>query len=414
MMTTGNLSDTVLDSVYRFSTVYARDSSGNIFTDLDARQITDEELAIFLKTHPTLVYLDLSFNQKITDDGLAALEDASMLTVLQLSHCRNITDAGLVHLRSLTELEKLNLAGCSVTDDALESLVDMKKLRALELVGCMNISGAGFRFLENLPLEIVSLPPRVKTDEGIHVLKYLHSLRILTLWNSSFAGPLLHLPSLSPTLVKLDLSGCSNITGIILEDQNPDFDKLQVVRLNGCRSFSDSGLAVFSKAVNVKRFEMRGCQAVTSDGLKNLTILKQLHTLNIENCGIRSNAFESLSQMVSLRVLMMLGTRIPDEECKRLKAVLPELQITRQSLWSRIFQFISLAFLLPIGCLALLGLVISLIYQVVLDLSVSVHENGIKKSLIFGTMMIAAAFLMFRFIHLLISKRSRKSQKRKR
>ena len=55
--------------------------------------------------------LDLSWCDKITDAGLAHLEDLKSLQILNLAKTQ-ISDAGLAHLKGLTALQSLNLRAC--------------------------------------------------------------------------------------------------------------------------------------------------------------------------------------------------------------------------------------------------------------------------------------------------------------
>jgi eukaryotic-like serine/threonine-protein kinase len=71
----------------------------------------------------TLRYLNLSFCNGVTDDGLARVSAFTNLRQLFLRGCRNITDAGLAHLRALTSLHALELTDSTgLTAEGVDAL----------------------------------------------------------------------------------------------------------------------------------------------------------------------------------------------------------------------------------------------------------------------------------------------------
>jgi hypothetical protein len=71
----------------------------------------------------SLRYLNLSYCDGVTDDGLALLPSFTSLRQLFLRGCRQLTDAGLPHLRALTALHTLELTGCpGLTAEGLAAL----------------------------------------------------------------------------------------------------------------------------------------------------------------------------------------------------------------------------------------------------------------------------------------------------
>lgn len=92
---------------------------------------------------PTLTFLNLSENRKITDDGLRALKALPNLTGLNLSSC-SITNVGLGYLAPLTRLETLDLSFCNrITDAGLKALRSLNRLTYLNLQGCVKMTNAG-------------------------------------------------------------------------------------------------------------------------------------------------------------------------------------------------------------------------------------------------------------------------------
>ena len=106
--------------------------------DQDLGQLVRDLAAI-----PTLTYLNLSENRKITDDGLRALRTLTSLTGLNLSSC-SITSVGLGYLAALTRLETLDLSFCNrITDASFKALRPLNRLTSLNLQGCVKITNGG-------------------------------------------------------------------------------------------------------------------------------------------------------------------------------------------------------------------------------------------------------------------------------
>ena len=71
---------------------------------------------------PTLVRLDLSNRDDLTDDDLAFLERMPWLAAVSLASCGRITDAAVGHLRSHQALEQVNLQWTNTGDQAVAVL----------------------------------------------------------------------------------------------------------------------------------------------------------------------------------------------------------------------------------------------------------------------------------------------------
>jgi internalin A len=69
----------------------------------------------------SLKSLDLQFNLRFTDAGLANLKGLTNLKLLNLTHTK-LSDAGLVQLKGLTKLSTLVLTNTRVTSAGVEEL----------------------------------------------------------------------------------------------------------------------------------------------------------------------------------------------------------------------------------------------------------------------------------------------------
>lgn len=119
--------------------------------------IDDNDLARLVKDLAeldSLVYLNLSENRKITNEGLERLKGLPRLTALNLSSC-SITNEGLLFLKALGKLETLDLSYCNrITDTGLKALKGLPRLAYLDVRGCVKVTTAGLARLRHTGLTI--------------------------------------------------------------------------------------------------------------------------------------------------------------------------------------------------------------------------------------------------------------------
>lgn len=120
--------------------------------NIDDRDL--EKLVGEIGACPSVTYLNLSENRKITDEGMLHLARIPHLTGLNLSSC-GITDTGLSRLTVLSRLATLNLSYCNrITDVGLKHLRKLNRLTYLDLQGCVKASQKGVALLERRTLTI--------------------------------------------------------------------------------------------------------------------------------------------------------------------------------------------------------------------------------------------------------------------
>lgn len=144
---------------------------------LNCTDVTDDGVRE-LTNCANLRRLDL-LETKVTDTSLAWLSDTKV-EQLGLGYT-SVTDAGVPALTDFTTLQSLDLQGTSITDRGLRFLVSATGLRRLYLERT-KITNAGIEFLLHLPLESLSLNPKID-DTGLATLSRHTSLRQLAIWN---------------------------------------------------------------------------------------------------------------------------------------------------------------------------------------------------------------------------------------
>ncbi len=119
--------------------------------DLSKRNISNEEFKSITTRFPNITEIIISRCTKITDAGLAHLQELKGLTHLDISRCYEITDAGLAHLQKLKGLTHLNISWCKqITDAGLASLQELNGLITLYLNGCNLITDNGLASLQEI------------------------------------------------------------------------------------------------------------------------------------------------------------------------------------------------------------------------------------------------------------------------
>ena len=122
--------------------------------DLSNRQnLTSEKIVEIIKAHPNLESLDLSGNNNVDNDVLAAIANCPNLHTLNLNYCSGVTDVSA--LAGCANLHTLILNACSGVTD-VSALAGCANLHSLNLSHCKGVTDvsalAGFTNLHTLKL----------------------------------------------------------------------------------------------------------------------------------------------------------------------------------------------------------------------------------------------------------------------
>lgn len=127
-----------------------------------------------------MTVIDNAKFRKITDKGLACLENANKLQWLTLDDSL-ITDEGLKHLTGLSSLTGLSLTGTRVTNAGLEPLTELNMLDYLRL-DWMRVKDAGLETIAKIPrLRELTLWGCVITDRGMPTVAKMENLERLAI-----------------------------------------------------------------------------------------------------------------------------------------------------------------------------------------------------------------------------------------
>lgn len=113
-----------------------------------ARNINDADLAALCRSLvecKPVTFLNLAENRNVTEIGIAHLASLPWLTRLNLSSC-SIHNSSLGVLSSLKKLRYLDLSYCNrISDEGLRSLKLLRNLTYLDIQGCVRITHAGVK-----------------------------------------------------------------------------------------------------------------------------------------------------------------------------------------------------------------------------------------------------------------------------
>lgn len=181
--------------------------------------------------------------------------------------------------KSEDNISAIFLNSSKLDDKGLETISKLRSLKWLEINFCKNISSKGMKCLSNLrALKRISIEGIDLTDEDLQALHQLKRLRHLDLnHNSRITNQgISNLLKALPNLVALRISH-TGATAKILEDKN--FKRLRMLGLIGI-DLSDKDLE--SQNINGVVHLGIGSSKITNSGVKSLSRLKNMRSLNLQ------------------------------------------------------------------------------------------------------------------------------------
>ena len=147
--------DNDISSLSRLHNLRVLDFGGGMAAQ-DA-QITDRGLEKLSKLNlRKLENVNLGFNVKITNAGLASAARLDSVDTLLLPACPKLTDRGMPHLLRMKSLSYLDLRGCQgITDAGLLTLAGKAELKHLAIGGCRNLTEMGIAKVKRLRPDLV-------------------------------------------------------------------------------------------------------------------------------------------------------------------------------------------------------------------------------------------------------------------
>ena len=234
-----------------------------------------------------------------TDTDLAVLgqESGSHLLSLNLNRCRRITDRGIAHLDECRSLTSINLAHTRISDEALTMLrMTHGHLTEVDLTGCHKVTENGVRALMTgcLRMKVFRLASMKQlTDSALQFVgerpKKQSRITTLDVSHSALAtdSGVLALLQGAQGIVQVDLSGNPALTDIVLSafsDRGTAFASLTSIDLTNMQ-VADSGAGwLAAGCVNLKSIILDGCGEVSDLGVTAMADLRQLQKLSVARC----------------------------------------------------------------------------------------------------------------------------------
>jgi Leucine-rich repeat (LRR) protein len=273
-----------------------------------------------------LTFVNLYFNEKVTDAGLAAFEDCPNVTELLLYACTQVTDAGLAHFKDCKGLTVVQLEGVRVTDAGLATFKNYKNLTILNLNNTQ-VTDDGLPYLKDCKnLTALQLMHRPVTDVGLAHLKDCKRLTHLDLRSTRVTDAGLAYFKDCKDLTGLHLAETSTTdAGLVLFKDCKNLTAVDLART----SITDAGLAIFQDSMNLTNLQLDGTK-VSDAGLAHVEHCKNLEILAVRNTKVSPSKIETLRKALPQCKILWDGGVIepragfapfPDADVKRIAAL---------------------------------------------------------------------------------------------
>lgn len=259
--------------------------------NLKGTKVTDNGM-IYL---PLLIYLSgLNLdNTAVTDNGLKFVAQLPSLNYLTLRDDKKVTDKGLAYLRG-RNLYSLILDGTQITDKSLPAIGEMENLQNLTLNRC-KVTGLGAQYVGKLTrMEFLGLDSCGAGDAWCTAASKMPAIKQLEFGGNKFTAAGVRSISHLPNLEHLNLHSCQlgNET-MGLFNKFPKLNYLEV-SWNG---FDDAGLAIFAASQpKIEEVRMRGCWAITDAGIPSLYSIKSMKKLDLRETHVTPECLAALKK----------------------------------------------------------------------------------------------------------------------
>ena len=281
---------------------------------------------------PTLVRLDLSNRDDLTDDDLAFLERMPWLAAVSLAGCGRITDAAVGHLRRHRALEQVNLQWTNTGDQSVAILAGQSALARLVLG--RRLTDAGAAALRDFPalatpgvldsfLSVSS--SKVLTDAALASIGQLTGVRALDLHMSAFGSPhytargAAHLRGMM-ALEELNFYGPLVNDAVLREIAA--IPRLRWLHAQDIAS-GDDGFISLAGCATLENLGARFCRRITDRGFAAIAGLPRLSRLGLGGPQLSDGAMASL---VDAPALVDLTPNLFGDDAFRFIGQMPRLQ----------------------------------------------------------------------------------------
>lgn len=275
------------------------------------QRISDVTIKQLSRLCTSLTHIYLGDCQRLTDNCLKYLATCKHLTVLNMAECIRITDSGI---RSLGEgvctakLRELNLSNCiRLGDMSVVSICKkLQNLAYLNLSFCENINESVLELLGQAP-SLISLDISGCScgDQGLSAIGNGVHLKDLTAseCNGVTDLGLQKFAKQCEGIERVDLSHCVQITDAAIKNLAFCCRLLSCIKLSGCKHLTDLSLQYLSGVCHyIISLDISGCTLITDKGIRFLRKgCHWLRILNILYCkGISKSAAQKMMKSIEI------------------------------------------------------------------------------------------------------------------
>ncbi len=252
---------------------------------------------------PGLESLNLSGCYNLTDTALdgAFCRDAPALKTLNLSLCKDVSDNSLGRIAThCKNLEVLDLAGCTkVTNTGLFFVsVGLRKIRRLNLRSCRQVSDQGIAHLAGIVGENSATSVSVKAMAALSGVEELGLQDCQRITDES----LKHISVGLPAVRRINLSFCVSITDTGVKSLSR-LRQLESLNLRSCDNVSDLGLGFLCEeggSPGLRSLDVSFCASVTDAGVKVIAVgLPKLKSLSLTTCSVGDDGLKRVAQKLT-------------------------------------------------------------------------------------------------------------------
>jgi hypothetical protein len=281
---------------------------------------------------PTLVRLDLSNRDDLTDDDLAFLERMPWLTALSLAGCGRISDAAVGHLRGHRALEQINLQWTNTGDQSVAVLAGRSALARVVLG--RRLTDAGAASLRDFPalatpgaldsfLSVSS--SKALTDDALASIGRLTGVRALDLHMSAFGSP--HYTARGAAHQRGMMAHEElNFYGPLVNDavllEIAAIPRLRLLHAQDIAS-GDDGFIALAACATLENLGARFCRRITDRGFAAIAGLPRLSRLGLGGPRLSDGAMAAL---VDAPALVELTPNLFGDDAFRFIGRMPRLE----------------------------------------------------------------------------------------
>ena len=256
--------------------------------------------------------------EHLTDEFFSALADLNEPVDIELNAQNNLTAEHIAKLTKTKDLRGLMLSGTGngITDDDLAPIADKTEIEQLQITGTVGLSDAMLSYLSPLKnLQTLSLHGDEITDVGLAKLPTLANIRSIHISGTQGTGAILQ----KVTSDKLNDFQSSHFRDDQFQLLQPFAETLETLRISG--DLTDDGLKQITKLRELKTISINDCPDLTDQGFQVLGKLPMLKSIDLTGSNAGDLTIDAISDNNWLRELRLGSRFLTDRGIMRLSQI---------------------------------------------------------------------------------------------